>query len=148
MKTPACLPFPSCAASMTPVTRLDRDADGAAVSFRYRCPDNPGKVYLFKAASYGEGGPTSFFLAERGGETYSAGVDLAPLRCTDTIDFSDESFFEVRGSVSRGLQLPEKIRSWVVIRVQRRSQHYGVGCQHSYDPRYTGTTEFAALFIP
>lgn len=78
----------------------NRDADNTVVSFRYRRPDSPGKVYLLKAAAAGGGSaagsrPTQFVLGERGGTILSADVDLEPLeRCSP--DFSNShDFFEV-----------------------------------------------------
>ncbi|CAM9901008.1 unnamed protein product [Pylaiella littoralis] len=97
------------------------DADPTAVSFRYRRPEQPGKVYLFKTAGSGASpapvststsssslsaggkrGPTQFFLGEKGGEILSADVDLEPLeRCGSPNFFGSESFFETLFSVFR-----------------------------------------------
>eukprot|EP00903_Cladosiphon_okamuranus_P012858 g12012.t2 len=91
------------------------DADQSAVSFRYRRPDKPGKVYLFKTAaappsSTGaekekerrEGQPAQFFLGEKGGEIMSADVDLGPLeRISGPNLFESEDFFQTLFSVFR-----------------------------------------------
>lgn len=70
------------------------DADGAVVSFRYRLPATPGKVYLFKTTSSGKGGSTLFHLAQREGDMRTAGMDLAALDGSDQAYFENESFFE------------------------------------------------------
>eukprot|EP00752_Nemacystus_decipiens_P007796 g6963.t1 len=84
------------------------DADQSAVSFRYRRPDHPGKVYLFKTASSGadkeKGSPAQFFLGEKGGEIMSADLDLKPLERTGSANvhfFQSEDFFETLFSVFR-----------------------------------------------
>lgn len=91
------------------VPRPTRDADQSAVSFRYRRPDQPGKVYLFKTAgapssssssSSGVEGercpPAQFFLGEKGGEIMSADVDLKPLERRSSPNlFESEDFYQV-----------------------------------------------------
>lgn len=74
------------------------------MSFRYRRPDQPGKVYLFKTAVSGESGPrvsgekvpAQFFLREKGRDIMSAGMDLEPLQRCHPNFFESEEFFEVR----------------------------------------------------
>ena len=67
-----------------------------AVSFRYRRPDSPQKVYLFKTAYSAERGPTSFYLGEREGEILSADVDLEPLTLHGSNLMESYEFFEVK----------------------------------------------------
>lgn len=98
------------------VFRPIRDADKLVVSFRYRRPDQPGKVYLFKTAasppsappsssSGAERGPTAqFFLGEKGGEIMSADVDLEPLERSGGPNFFEpEDFFQVSGRAGGGM---------------------------------------------
>lgn len=80
---------------------LCRDSDPTAVSFRYRRPDTPSEVYLFKTVAAADGGPTSFFLARREGETRSAGVDLGPLGSCGPLFLEVQDFFEVSSSRRR-----------------------------------------------
>lgn len=82
-------------ASLPSLLHFHRDADGAVVSFRYRLPATPGKVYLFKTTSSGKGGSTLFHLAQREGDMRTAGMDLAALDGSDQAYFENESFFEV-----------------------------------------------------
>ncbi|CAM9942360.1 unnamed protein product, partial [Hapterophycus canaliculatus] len=85
------------------------DADSSAVSFRYRRPDQPGKVYLFKTAGSGESapgisgerGPAQFFLGERGVDIRSADMNLEPLQLCHPNFFEAEGFFETLFSVFR-----------------------------------------------
>lgn len=75
------------------------------VSFRYRRPDLPGKVFLFKAACAGGGGkgPAQFLLGERGGEIMSADVDLEPLDRCRPMFMETHDFFEVCRRERRGV---------------------------------------------